>query len=75
MKKRLDPNSKEIPLINGHWGIFKEVNSVPEERWDPFRTIIENEIKIGHNTFINTVRGEKPYEYLLQEKNIQKTGL
>jgi galactose-1-phosphate uridylyltransferase len=75
MKKRVNPYSKKIPVINGHWGIFKEVESVPEERWDPFRTIIENEVKIGHNTIINTLRGEKPYEYLLQEKNIQVSEL
>ncbi|MFX0084043.1 MAG: hypothetical protein ACFFAU_00080 [Candidatus Hodarchaeota archaeon] len=75
MKKRVDPNSSKIPKINGHWGIYEKLESVPEERWDPFRTIIKNRTKIGHSTVINILRGEKPYEYLLQEKNIQISEL
>ncbi|UCE12530.1 MAG: hypothetical protein JSV04_10075 [Candidatus Heimdallarchaeota archaeon] len=64
---------------NGSWGIFQKPNSTPEERWDPFRTIIDNsETKIGHHTYISTLRGNRPHENSIYQTdhpfNNQKKG-
>lgn len=75
MRKDMNEKTKDIPIMNGHWGIYNELESLPEERWDPFRTIIVKETKIGHSTIISSLRGEKPYEYLLQQRNIQSNEL
>jgi len=72
MTKHKKPATKNIPILNGYWGIFNEFKSAPEERWDPFRTIIDkNGMKIGHHTFISTLRYDKPLEYVGQKSNIQ----
>jgi galactose-1-phosphate uridylyltransferase len=75
MKKDINEKTNEISIRNGHWGIYNELESLPEERWDPFRTIIVKETKIGHSTIISSLRGEKPYEYLLQQRNIHSNEL
>ncbi len=75
MKKDINEKTNEISIMNGHWGIYNELESLPEERWDPFRTIIVKEKKIGHSTIISSLRGEKPYEYLLQQRNIHSNEL
>ncbi|MFX0184460.1 MAG: hypothetical protein ACFE95_15365 [Candidatus Hodarchaeota archaeon] len=75
MTKHKKPTTKNIPILNGYWGIFNEFNSAPEDRWDPFRTIIDkNGIKIGHHTFISTFRYDKPHEYTRRKGIIEVKG-
>jgi hypothetical protein len=75
MKKSMNGKSNDISIMNGFWGIYNKIESLPEERWDPFRTIIVNGTKIGHSTTISSLRGEKPYEYLLQQKIVHSREL
>lgn len=66
MTKKYKIDSKNRVIGNGSWGIFQELNSIPEERWDPFRTILDNsETKIGHHTYISTIRATRPYENVM----------
>ena len=54
---------------NGEWGIFKKIELTPEERWDPFRTIVdEYGTKIGHQSLISRFRSERPYEFHYLQK-------
>jgi hypothetical protein len=57
----------------GNWGTYFRLDYLPEERWDPFRTIIcEDGMKIGHQTIISTFRGKRPYEFPIQQRKTQK---
>ena len=52
----------EIP--EGHWGIYKDKENMPLERFDPFRTIInEFGTKVGHITQFSPLRGSRPFEH------------
>lgn len=76
MTKSKKHATKNIPILNGYWGIYNEFKSAPEERWDPFRTIIsKNGTKIGFHTFINTLRYDRPIEYLEPKVTIQVKAL
>jgi galactose-1-phosphate uridylyltransferase len=68
--------TKNIPILNGYWGIYNEFKSAPEERWDPFRTILsKNNMKIGFHTFISTLRYDRPIEYSKPKEIIQVKAL
>lgn len=66
-------NEKETSIIskelsNGNWGTYYKSESLPEERWDPFRTIIrEDGTKIGHQTIISMFRQKRPFEFPFQQ--------
>ena len=48
----------------GHWGIYKNIDNMPLERFDSFRTIInEFNTKVGHITQFSPVRGKRPFEH------------
>ncbi len=48
----------------GHWGIYKNIENMPLERFDSFRTIInEFSTKVGHITQFSPVRGKRPFEH------------
>ncbi|MHA2357799.1 MAG: hypothetical protein ACXABK_03390, partial [Candidatus Heimdallarchaeaceae archaeon] len=52
----------EIP--EGHWGIYRDKENMPLERFDPFRTIInEFGTKVGHITRFSPLRGKRPFEH------------
>ncbi len=64
------------PIPNGHWGIFYDLNQAPEERWDAFRTIIdENETRIGHQSYICLIRADRPIEYIDPTSDIRIKSL
>ncbi len=48
----------------GHWGIYKNIENMPLERFDSFRTIInEFNTKVGHITQFSLIRGNRPFEH------------
>ena len=61
----------EIP--EGHWGIYKDKENMPLERFDPFRTIInEFGTKVGHITQFSPLRGKRPFEHRKNDDNVTK---
>jgi galactose-1-phosphate uridylyltransferase len=65
-------NNLDIP--EGHWGIYKDKDNMPLERFDPFRTIInEFGTKVGHITQFSPLRGNRPFEH--RENNQEDTEL
>ncbi len=48
----------------GYWGIYKNIENMPLERFDPFRTVVnEFNTKVGHVTQFSPIRGKRPFEY------------
>ena len=61
----------EIP--EGHWGIYKDKENMPLERFDPFRTIInEFGTKVGHITQFSPLRGNRPFEHKESEEDRER---
>ena len=55
----------------GHWGIYKNIENMPLERFDSFRTIInEFNTKVGHITQFSPVRGKRPFEHIDDKEEI-----
>lgn len=55
----------------GYWGIYKNVDDMPLERFDPFRTVVnEFNTKVGHMTQFSPIRGKRPFEYSEIEEEI-----
>ena len=53
-----------MDIPEGHWGIYKDKDNMPLERFDPFRTIInEFGTKVGHITQFSPLRGNRPFEH------------
>ncbi|MBY9000843.1 MAG: hypothetical protein KGD64_08025 [Candidatus Heimdallarchaeota archaeon] len=58
----------EIP--EGHWGIYTDKKNMPLERFDPFRTIInEFGTKVGHITQFSPLRGNRPFEHVKSDES------
>ncbi len=58
-----------MDIPEGYWGIYKNAKNLPLERFDPFRTIInEFGTKIGHITQFSPMRGKRPFEYQNNEE-------
>ncbi|MHA2224671.1 MAG: hypothetical protein ACXAC8_05680 [Candidatus Hodarchaeales archaeon] len=56
-------------IKNGSWGIFQELDPVPQERWDPFRTVsYKDGEKIGHQSYISTIRADRPHENVIYRR-------
>ncbi|MCE7741887.1 MAG: hypothetical protein GOP50_05470 [Candidatus Heimdallarchaeota archaeon] len=48
----------------GYWGIYKNIENMPLERFDPFRTVVnEFNTKVGHVTQFSPIRGKRPFEH------------
>jgi galactose-1-phosphate uridylyltransferase len=61
----------EIP--EGYWGIYKDKENMPLERFDPFRTIInEFGTKVGHITQFSPLRGSRPFEHQQSDDETEK---
>jgi len=45
------------------WGIIKDNFNLPEKRWDPLQTYLENQQKIGFFSYITPFRGTRHIEY------------
>ena len=66
MKQHKKTALNNLHILDGQWGIFKNTEQLPQVRWDPFRILIDkNNIKIGHHSYISTLRAERPDEYLI----------
>lgn len=53
-----------MDIPEGYWGIYKDAKNMPLERFDPFRTIInEFGTKIGHITQFSPLRNQRPFEH------------
>ena len=53
-----------LDIPEGHWGIYRDKDNMPLERFDPFRTIInEFGTKVGHITQFSPLRGNRPFEH------------
>jgi UDPglucose--hexose-1-phosphate uridylyltransferase len=68
-----------LDIPEGYWGIYKETENMPLERFDPFRTIInEFGTKVGHITQFSPLRGKRPFEHkesnqiILEELHIER---
>ena len=56
-------------LEEGFWGIYKEIDNMPLERFDPFRTVVnEFNTKVGHVTQFSPIRGKRPFEHEEEEE-------
>ncbi len=68
MKQNKRTVLKDSRILDGHWGIYRNTELVPEVRWDPFRILIdESEVKIGHHSYISTLRADRPDEYYVSD--------
>ncbi|MCE7739604.1 MAG: hypothetical protein KAU62_06895 [Candidatus Heimdallarchaeota archaeon] len=55
----------------GHWGIYKNIDNMPLERFDSFRTIInEFNTKVGHITQFSPIRSKRPFEHINEKVEI-----
>ncbi len=74
MFKNKETSIKNDKNNEGNWGTFYQLDYLPEERWDPFSTVIrENGMKIGHQTIISTFRGKRPYEFSIHSSKKSQT--
>ncbi|NPD88351.1 MAG: hypothetical protein HGN29_06490 [Asgard group archaeon] len=63
-----------MDIPEGYWGIYKDKENMPLERFDPFRTIInEFGTKVGHITQFSPLRGIRPFEH--RENNQENTEI
>ncbi|MFX1284542.1 MAG: hypothetical protein ACFFB5_12855 [Promethearchaeota archaeon] len=64
MKKDFKTTTKDLFVSEGFWGIYKKLELLPDVRLDPFRTCIDKDgTKIGHYSYISTLRADRPDEY------------
>ncbi|MHA1214412.1 MAG: hypothetical protein ACTSPG_03905 [Candidatus Hodarchaeales archaeon] len=51
-------------LNDGFWGVFRKSINIPRIRWDPFRTIINDQgLIVGHRVHFSTLRAHRPHEF------------
>ncbi|MHA1407553.1 MAG: hypothetical protein ACTSSG_09255 [Candidatus Heimdallarchaeaceae archaeon] len=54
-----------MDIKEGHWGIYTKSEEMPVERFDPFRTIINDYgTKVGYITQFSPLRSKRPFEHL-----------
>ncbi len=55
---------RDKKIIDGEWGIHFSDKSLPEERFDPFSTYVDQDgTQIGHRTIFNPIRLQRPFEF------------
>jgi len=72
---RIEKNTpRDKKILDGEWGIHFSDKSLPEERFDPFHSYVDqNGTRIGHRTIFNPIRLQRPIEFALV-KPIKKRG-
>lgn len=70
MRKELKKIPKDIFVSEGFWGIYQELDLSPDVRLDPFRTVIDSGILIGHYSYISVLRADRPDEYFTDRNNL-----
>lgn len=76
MKNTVNSTPKDSLISNGFWGIFHELDQAPQVRMDPFRSLVdESGTKIGHYSYISTLRADRPDEYFSTSSNSQFSHL
>ncbi len=64
-----------MDIPEGYWGIYKDKENMPLERFDPFRTIInEFGTKVGHITQFSPLRGNRPFEHQQNDDEMEKVS-
>lgn len=71
MKENLKKITKDIFVSEGFWGIYQKLDLSPDVRLDPFRTVINSGTKIGHYSYISTLRADRPDEYFTSQDNLR----
>ena len=55
---------KDEEIVDGEWGIHFSAKSLPEERFDPFHSYIDQKgTRIGHKTIFSPIRLQRPFEF------------
>ncbi|MFX0208979.1 MAG: hypothetical protein ACFFDT_23545, partial [Candidatus Hodarchaeota archaeon] len=72
MKKDLKTTTKELFVSEGFWGIYQKLELLPDVRLDPFRTYVNKSgTKIGHYSYISTLRADRPDEYFSAQNDFK----
>ncbi len=66
---------RDKKVIDGAWGIHFSDKSLPEERFDPFSSYIDQDgTHVGHRTIFNPIRLQRPFEFT-QVRHTKQKGM